>query len=330
VERAAGIDFSSPVASGWITQTSHTFTGLADRESWYYRVKTRRADDTSVESAWSDVVASTQDDSGPEIHVNGLLYSNAGTISTIRPTITLEGSAWDSGIGQVTTVTVNGLTPTLGPLSGGSFIIFGAFSWSMNITMPASGSVNIPIVATDLFGNTSTRTITLVRIADANADSLSDEWQQASGLIGGALPPADAGPDGDPDKDGLTNLMEFARGTIPLVFDAPVPVVSRVPPVGFFSAASTVFEYDRRLNVYDLIYQVQSSTDLAVWSGASGIETTTPNVDGITEHVSVSISDGGGLTLGGGGGLLGGGMIIITPPAPPPQKFFRLHVSLRP
>lgn len=92
--------------------------------------------------------------------------------------------------------------------------------------MPISGSVNVPIVATDLFGNTSTRTVTLVRIADANANGLPDDWQQTTGLTGGVLPPADAGPDADPDKDGFTNLMEFARGTNPLVFDAPVPLLA--------------------------------------------------------------------------------------------------------
>lgn len=315
VEASTNMYFESNITgSGWVTGTSHTFT-LSDG-TYYFRVKARRGEDTSVVGDWSNTALSIQDSIGPQILVNGLSGDSGGTLSTMRSSLIISGTTSD--FAGVASVTVGGAAAA------------GDYNWSSVVNTPASGSAPVVIVSTDSVGNQSTRIITLVRIADVNADGLPDEWQQSTGLFGGGVPPADAAPGADPDHDGFTNFMEFARGRNPLLADAVAPSVSRVP--GFlFTPASTVFEYDRRSGVSDLLFEVQSSTDLAAWPPVSNTETVTPNLDGITEHVSVSISDGGGLILSGGGGLLGGGGgIIINPPAPPPQKYFRLHVSSRP
>ncbi len=51
--------------SGWITDTSYTFTPLSDGIKYYYRVKIRNA--ALVESGWSNIVFSTQDTTSPTI-----------------------------------------------------------------------------------------------------------------------------------------------------------------------------------------------------------------------------------------------------------------------
>jgi hypothetical protein len=53
--------FATPDAdSGWITGTSHEFTGLTDGETYYYRVKARQLPIPATESGWSNTVESTQ------------------------------------------------------------------------------------------------------------------------------------------------------------------------------------------------------------------------------------------------------------------------------
>ena len=46
--------------SDWIAGTSHEFTGLADGETYYYRVKARQLSVPTTESGWSNTVQSTQ------------------------------------------------------------------------------------------------------------------------------------------------------------------------------------------------------------------------------------------------------------------------------
>jgi len=64
VEAGMDADFVSPFStSGWIAATQHTFTDLADGETYYFRAKARRA--VSIESAWSKTVHSLQDATPP-------------------------------------------------------------------------------------------------------------------------------------------------------------------------------------------------------------------------------------------------------------------------
>ena len=105
VQRATDPSFTQGVISSpWVNATSYTFDGLADGQTYYYRV---RATDWSLHSAWSNVVFSTQDASGPWVaidsHVNqASYYSNVGSIS-------LYGRAGDS---------VSGLNATYWDIDG--------------------------------------------------------------------------------------------------------------------------------------------------------------------------------------------------------------------
>jgi titin len=83
------------VTSGWITTTSHTFTGLTDGDLYYYRVHAR--DGFRQESGWSNVERSTQDNTPPPAPtiVTEPTYT-AGTENTIY-----WGAVTDSASGGV-------------------------------------------------------------------------------------------------------------------------------------------------------------------------------------------------------------------------------------
>lgn len=56
--------------------------------------------------------------------------------------------------------------------------------------------------------------------ADANDDGLPDAWQAAKGLTNPALSVSARGQYGDPDADGLINLLEYQNGTNPIAADS--------------------------------------------------------------------------------------------------------------
>ena len=64
-QRSTSPAFTSVVSSGWISATTHTFTGLASGTTYYYRVAAR--DSLGQQSAWSNVVSSTQDNTAPTV-----------------------------------------------------------------------------------------------------------------------------------------------------------------------------------------------------------------------------------------------------------------------
>lgn len=296
VEASTNMYFESDIiGSGWITGTSHTFT-LSDG-TYSFRVKARRSDDTTVESTWSNnFVYSIQDSIGPVISVNGLAAGSGGTLGTVRGSLTLSGNANDSA--GVATVTVGGVAA-------------GDSSWSSVVTTPGSGSATVAIVATDSVGNQSTRTLTITRLADADADGLPDAWQQSTGLYNPPLTAADAGPDGDPDHDGFNNLMELALGKNPLSADPSPITLTRVPASQFpggglitgggglgngpviviTHSPSANIEFDRPIGIIDVSYLLEMSNDLSTWSSTTVAGTITPNPDGVTEHVLMNVSD---------------------------------------
>lgn len=86
--------------------------------------------------------------------------------------------------------------------------------------------------------------------------------------------PALAGPNADPDADGLGNLMEYALGSDPRASSsAPAPAVGA-------TATDWTFTYTRPSDRLDLGYTVECSPNLTAWSST-----------GVT-HTLVSSSDG--------------------------------------
>ena len=85
--------------------------------------------------------------------------------------------------------------------------------------------------------------------------------------FGAAAGSAMAAPDQDPDKDGLSNLIEYALGS-----DPQSGASSGSPPAVWTEYDTTlaekvlVFRYRRILANSDLTYGVQSSTALGSWT----------------------------------------------------------------
>jgi hypothetical protein len=74
-----------------------------------------------------------------------------------------------------------------------------------------------------------------------------------------------AGPNADPDGDGVPNLLEFAVGGNPLVSDATNVVVRGLS----FSAAQFAIQYLQRNPPGSIGVQFQSSGDLLNWSNTA-------------------------------------------------------------
>ena len=110
-------------------------------------------------------------------------------------------------------------------------------------------------------------------------------WRQDHFSEGEGSDPSISGPDADPDGDGLSNFLEFALGLDPRVSDAAGAVVGGKMEDGGESYFSLTFR--RRIDRGNLLYQVEKSDDLAIWTALSGVETMTQdNLDG-TETVTV-------------------------------------------
>ena len=93
------------------------------------------------------------------------------------------------------------------------------------------------------------------------------EWQlQQFGAQAGDI--SIAGPNADPDGDGLTNMMEYALKTNPLV--ATSPGVVNTAPYGPYLSASLA----KNPVAVDIVWSIESGTDPATWSstGATTIQ----------------------------------------------------------
>ena len=125
------------------------------------------------------------------------------TINQLAPSIGPTGTA----------VTINGAN--FGPLQGTSSVTFSGVpatisSWSANAistTVPAT-AITGPVVVT-VNGIASTGVTFTIGPADSDSDGLPDAWELQ--YFGNLL----QGPSGDPDGDGVSNLLEFLQGRNP-------------------------------------------------------------------------------------------------------------------
>jgi uncharacterized repeat protein (TIGR02543 family) len=112
-------------------------------------------------------------------------------------------------------------------------------------------------------------------------------WASASaqGLTAGV----NDGPNDDPDHDGITNLLEFTLGGLPMVSSRTIlPVLTK-------SSGGWVFEYDRSaLSLAPATTQVvEYGDDLTGWTAvtipdtSAGIVSVTPGTS--SDHVTVTI-----------------------------------------
>jgi hypothetical protein len=136
--------------------------------------------------------------------------------------------------------------------------------------------------------------------SDEDGDSLPFWWEAANGLKP-TLGSNDDGAQGDPDRDGVVNLVEFAFGFDP--FEANASSLSIATEYDALTQKTFVVStYRRRVDSGALSYVVEVSDDLAAWhSGPAYSEVVgapVPTGDGITESITVralpAIEDGNG------------------------------------
>ena len=145
VEAATDDQFASIVDnSGWISTINHTFTGLSDAQTYWYRVRAR--DGASNESASSAAVTSTQDASPPNSNLAALAgYKTSSSID-------LEWTAADATSG------VNGIELFYAKDGGAYAQYAGGPYTSSPIAFDASttggdGNYDFYTLATDVVGN---------------------------------------------------------------------------------------------------------------------------------------------------------------------------------
>jgi dienelactone hydrolase len=125
--------------------------------------------------------------------------------------------------------------------------------------------------------------------SDEDGDGLPYWWEAANGLKP-RLGSNDDGAQGDPDRDGVVNLVEFAFAFDPLEANAPGLSIATQYDTSI-QKTFMIGTYRRRVNAGALNYVVEVSDDLATWhSGPAYAEVVgapVPTGDGITEWVTV-------------------------------------------
>ncbi len=124
-----------------------------------------------------------------------------------------------------------------------------------------------------------------------------------------------AAPDFDADGDGLTNLLEYAFGRDPKLGDAAgaSPVVSEDPTSHHLQV---VFVRDPAAT--DLVYTVEGSNDLAIW---------TPLARGTGGAAVVNLGGALSVTETAAGGTVSVKVVDLQPMAVPGGRFLRVQVS---
>jgi hypothetical protein len=140
VEAATDASFTAgAVQSGWLAGLTHTFVGLVDGQTYFYRVKARSA--TLLESDWSPSESSTQDDSPPS--------SAAGPLAGYQTSWTFDvpWSASDAGSGVAT-------VELFYQIGGGGYLSYGSFAASpIAFAATTDGVYDFYTLGTDALGN---------------------------------------------------------------------------------------------------------------------------------------------------------------------------------
>jgi hypothetical protein len=123
-----------------------------------------------------------------------------------------------------------------------------------------------------------------IRVPDPAAHGFP-QWQARTFSLAEISTPSIGGANGDPDADGVSNLLEYA-------FDLPPFANSRsgLPGLTLTGQTEALFRYRRRTDDHGLLYQEQISSALGSWQPAAGAwtgsEETTPNPGGASETVT--------------------------------------------
>jgi hypothetical protein len=208
---------------------------------------------------------------------------------TLQSSITLQGTAFDArGISGV----MVGNTPAV---SSDGFA-----TWTATCAGLSAGQNVLSVVAADKVTPANTTSIPwhvyyATDLTDADGDGLPDAWEFANGLSlfdDGSLS-ADNGPLGDPNHDGIPNLLEYALNGDPQKPNSAMLPATVVETNAADGKRYLGFIYHRRINATGILYSVEVSSDLKTWTADPlSIEEAEPSAadaNGITETVHLRI-----------------------------------------
>ena len=235
------------------------------------------------------------------------------------------GTPSAGGMPLTFTATVSGSTPTgnvsfrAGTTLIGTRSLDGAFQASLTTSSLAAGTYAITAeYAGDAKNDASVSTPVVIEVT--NSPSLYAIWAAAN--ITAGHPGADATPGGNPDGDSMSNLMEYACGTNPIVASGgPIAYVAGgavttpgLPVTIHFGGSDYRAVFGRRKDYLaaGLTYTVQFSVGLDAWVDSTDTPTllTAPGSAGDMDAVSVPYPS-----------------TIPTASGPRHPTFFRLRVS---
>jgi len=208
---------------------------------------------------------------------------------TLQPNLTIQGTASDArGISGVTVGSIPAVSND------------GFATWSATVNGLAVGQNTLTITTTDKvtpanFTSISWHVYYATDILDADGDGLPDAWEYANGLnlfdSGSGSP--DNGAFGDPNHDGIPNLLEYALNGDPRKPNSALLPVTTVESNPVDDKLYLGFTYHRRINTTGIVYSVEVSGDLTAWSSdPTNYEEATPpaaDANGITETVHLRI-----------------------------------------
>ena len=198
---------------------------------------------------------------------------------------------------QLTALSTNGYVSILTSDSDGNYVVPAVpGTWTIHGSPASLHLLGYLEPATAAQATTTSGNVTAVDLlfSSASAQPSYATWKATAGFSESDLAtPAISGETADPDGDGLTNLMEYALGGSPKVADAPA-IAPAVDSNG--SQIQITFHCDDSRK--DLIYTVQSSTDLSTNSWTDIAQCTGGGlVTPISGRSTVTDSGSGGRTV---------------------------------
>jgi uncharacterized delta-60 repeat protein len=217
-----------------------------------------------------------------------IAVSPAGAAGTANIVVTTGG-----GVTPITTANrftyiaapaITGLAPTSGSLAGGTSVTisgtalatttavrFGTSNaanftvnsdTSITATTPAGAPGPVDVVVTTVGGSSTVTPAGQFTYAIATYA----DWASSGFTAAELTNPAISGANADPDGAGLTNLLRYA---LDLPARGPVSATTSTAFDGTTTPATLALSFTVRANADDLLYEVQSSPDLAAWTDAA-------------------------------------------------------------
>jgi hypothetical protein len=235
----------------------------------------------SSDSGWSLPVSSIQDGTPPSLSALPADYT-----ATEQSSLTLQGTASDAN--GIQSVTVNSASAT----TGNAFAL-----WTTAVPALPVGFSTFTIIAQDnaVPPNITTAIRRLLRCTPTSisfGDGLPDKWKIDHGLDPFSNTGSN-GASGDPEKDGIVNLLERALNLDPRIADT-----TGLPTVGIAinpgdGLPYLTFTYRRLLVPTGITYVIETASDTQAWTPVTAADfeeiSSTPTGDGLTSSVVVRL-----------------------------------------